>query len=66
MRLTYDRSTDTLHFCLRTESEVFTSDETCPGVILDYDEDGSLVGFELLDASQYVSDPEHLDFDVAM
>lgn len=38
------------------------SDEEKPGVILDFDAAGDVVGFEILDASRRVTDPAHVEF----
>ena len=61
MKVTYDPDTDTLTVVLR-EAAIAESDEERPGVILDFDEDGELLGFEILDASERVSDPRHIEF----
>lgn len=50
MKVTYDPTSDILRI-LFNEAPIAESDEDKPGVILDYGEDGSLVGMELLDAS---------------
>ena len=41
---------------------VAESDETRPGVILDYDEQGNLLSIEVLDASQRVAEPRKVTF----
>ena len=41
MKATYDARTDTLSIILRSDAAVAESDEDKPGVILDYDEDGT-------------------------
>ncbi len=61
MRVTYDARTDTLTIILR-ETPVSESDEDKPGVILDYDADGNLVGLEILDASRRVSEPRSIQY----
>ncbi|MFN8508613.1 MAG: DUF2283 domain-containing protein [Dehalococcoidia bacterium] len=61
MKITYDPRTDTLTVVLK-DSPVSESDEDRPGVILDFDADGDVVEFEILDASQRVTDPEHVEF----
>jgi YD repeat-containing protein len=56
MKVTYDPEVDVLHILLR-DSPVEESDEDKPGVILDYDKEGNIVGIEILDASKRVEDP---------
>ncbi len=64
MKVIYDRETDTLTVIF-TETPVAESDEDKPGVILDYDANGSLVSLEILDASQRVSVPGRMDYQVS-
>jgi uncharacterized protein YuzE len=61
MKITYDSHTDSLRVLLK-DAPVAESDEEKPGVILDFDEAGDVVGFEILDASQRVTDSRHVDF----
>lgn len=63
MRITYDPETDTLAVHL-SESPVADSDEPRPGVILDYDDAGHLVGVELLDASRQMPIPAAVEVEV--
>lgn len=44
---------------------VAESDQHKPGVILDYDASGNLVGIEILDASQRVAEARTMQFQVA-
>ena len=64
MKATYDAKTDilTIEF---SPTPVAESDEDKPGVILDYDVAGNLVGLELLDASKRVADTRTMQFQVA-
>jgi uncharacterized protein YuzE len=62
MKVTYDPKTDTLSMILRDDMPVAESDEDKPGVILDYDEAGNLIGLEILDASKRVTDTHRLEF----
>jgi uncharacterized protein YuzE len=64
MKTTYDPRTDTLVIELRP-GPVAESDEDKPGVILDYDADGNLVGLEILDASTRIPDTRSMAFEVA-
>lgn len=36
------------------DAQIVESDEVAPGVILDYDKDGNVVGVEVLDASKQI------------
>ena len=64
MKIIYDPRSDTLTVELKS-GPVAESDEGKPGVILDYDAEGNLVGIEILDASRRVSEPRRVDFQVA-
>jgi uncharacterized protein YuzE len=50
MRLKIDRENDTLYFRL-DESAIVESEEVQPGVILDFDADGRVIGVEMLTLS---------------
>ena len=58
MRLKVDKENDALYFRL-DESPIIESEEVQPGVILDFNEDGRVVGIEILDLSTR-TDPEQL------
>ena len=64
MKAKYDAKTEsiTIEF---SSAPVAESDEGKPGVILDYDAAGNLVGLELLDASTRVSEARTMQFQVA-
>ncbi len=61
MKITYDAQVDVLRLVFR-DAPVAESDEDKPGVILDYDADGNIVGLEILDASKCVEDPRAIDY----
>lgn len=63
MKALYDPKSDTLTLTLN-EAQVAESDERSPGVILDYDAAGNLVGIEVLDASLRVSEARRMEFQV--
>jgi uncharacterized protein YuzE len=54
MRLRIDQRNDALYFRL-DDSEIVESEEVQPGVILDYDANGNVIGIEMLDLSKRVS-----------
>ena len=64
MKVTYDPEVDVLRIVFRN-SPVEESDEDKPGVILDYDKDGNIVGLEVLDASKRIENPRSVEYAVA-
>ncbi len=65
MKITYDPEVDVLRILLST-AEVEESDEDKPGIILDYDRDGNLIGIEILDASKRMEKPHELEYGVSI
>jgi uncharacterized protein YuzE len=65
MKVQYHRKTYALSIILKENASVYESDEDKPGVILDYDKDGNLISFEILDASKHVTDTHNVDFQLA-
>lgn len=65
MKIVYDAETDTLTVQLK-DVAVAESDEDKPGVIIDFDADGDIVSFEVLDASRRVTDPRRIEFSAAL
>jgi len=63
MKVTYDTHADTLRIIL-TDTAIGESDEDKPGVILDYDAAGNVVGMEILDASQRMEIPDAVEYAV--
>jgi len=64
VKVTYDSDVDVLRILL-SNALLEESDEHKPGVILDYDKDGNIVGLEILDASKRVSNPRSVEYAVA-
>lgn len=54
MRIEYDREADAVYIYLQ-EKEVFRTIEISPGVNVDLDDQGRLIGIEILDATQHYS-----------
>jgi len=63
MRADYDRQVDVLTVVF-SDALLEESDEARPGVILDYDAAGNVVGMEILDASLRITDPAAMEFAV--
>lgn len=63
MRVTYDQEVDSLRILLSDE-DIEESDEEKPGVIIDYDRQGNVVGLEVLDASTRIANPRALEYAV--
>ena len=55
MKTRYDPDADALYMRL-AEGQVAESDEVRPGIVLDLDAEGRVVGIEILDASQHLAD----------
>lgn len=64
MKLKYDKETDILYICFNKE-KVKESDESKPGIIIDYSAKGSIVGIEIIDASKKMVNPTKLEYEVA-
>jgi uncharacterized protein YuzE len=64
MKVVYDPETDIVRV-LFSNASVDESDEDKPGIILDYDKDGNIVGLEILDASKRMENPRSLEYAVA-
>ena len=64
MKITYDPEVDILRI-LFSNAPIEESDEGKPGVILDYDKDGNIVGLEILDASKRMENPRSIAYAVA-
>jgi uncharacterized protein YuzE len=64
MKITYDPDVDVLRI-LFSNTPIEESDEDKPGVILDYDKDGNVVGLEILDASKRMENPRAIEYTVA-
>lgn len=54
MKLHYDAATDSLYIDLADRPSV-DSEEVADGIVLDFDDDGQVVGIDIEDASQRVN-----------
>ena len=64
MKVKYDQEVDVLTIEF-SAAPVDESDEDKPGIILDYDKDGNIVGIEILNASKRMENPRALEYAVA-
>lgn len=64
MKITYDPEVDVIRIVF-SNAPIEESDEEKPGVILDYDKDGNVVGMEILDASRRIENPRAVEYAVA-
>ena len=56
MKLEYDPAADALYVRLN-EQPIIESEQIKPGIVLDYDEAGNVVGIEVLSASKHDTAP---------
>jgi len=63
MKVTYDPEVDVLRIIFNS-SEIEESDEDKPGVVIDYDKRGNVVGMEILNASQRIENPQGVEYAV--
>ena len=63
MKVDYDKQVDILSVVF-SDVPVEESDEVRPGVILDFDAEGRVVGMEILDASRRMDNPAAVEFAV--
>jgi uncharacterized protein YuzE len=64
MLIRYDKEVDVVYIQF-SEKKVSESDEDKPGIILDYDADGNIVGIEVLEASKKMIQPNGVIYEVA-
>jgi uncharacterized protein YuzE len=65
MKIVYDRDVDILRIRF-TAASIEESDEEKPGLILDYDAAGNIVGMEILRASKRIEHPQTVEYSVAL
>lgn len=64
MLIRYDKEVDVVYIQF-SEKKVTESDEDKPGIILDYDDEGNVVGIEVLEASKKMGQPNSIIYEVA-
>ena len=63
MRIIFDPETNTLNLIFR-EEKIAESDEIKEGIIIDYSKDGKIVSMEILDASEQISEPQGILYEL--
>ncbi len=63
MKITYDPEVDVMRIIF-SSAPIEESDEEKPGVILDFDKSGNVVGMEILDASKRMENPRAVEYAV--
>jgi len=64
MKIIYDAEVDVLRITF-SNAPIEESDEEKPGIILDFDKSGNVVGMEVLDASKRMENPRAVEYAVA-
>lgn len=64
MKITYDPEVDVMRIVF-SSAPIEESDEEKPGIILDFDKSGNIVGMEILDASKRMENPRIVEYAVA-
>lgn len=65
MKVFYDPEVDIVRIIF-SDAAISESDEDKPGVIIDYDVDGNIVGMEIIEASRRVEKPGSIEFEIAV
>ena len=64
MKVKYDKDVDVLYITF-SDRPVKESDEDKRNVIIDYAENGDVVGIEILNASKQLTNPTKVEYEVA-
>ena len=64
MKIKYNREVDILYIHLMDET-IEDSDEAQPGLAIDYDAAGIVVGFEIMNASKKMARPASVELEIA-
>lgn len=64
MKIKYDKENDIVVIVF-SENAIADSDESKPGLIFDYSDDGSIVSIEVMNASKQMTFPFKVEYEVA-
>ncbi|MEL6469173.1 MAG: DUF2283 domain-containing protein [Cyanobacteria bacterium J06614_10] len=65
MKVTYDPDLDILQFAFK-QVLIEETTQIAPGLVLDYDEDGRVIGLELRQASKKIENPYEITYQVGI
>ena len=65
MKIIYNQQLDIIRILFNESSSVEESDEDKPGIIIDYDKAGNVIGLEIMDASKRVTNPNQMQYEIA-
>ncbi|MCR9084559.1 MAG: DUF2283 domain-containing protein [Cyclobacteriaceae bacterium] len=63
MKVVYKKEVDVLMIQI-AEGKVAESEESKPGVIIDYDQEGNILRIEILNASKHSDSPHFIDYEL--
>ena len=63
MKVIFDPQTDTMSLIFRKD-DIVDSDEVREGIIIDYNKDGKIVSMEILDASEQITEPDGILYEL--
>ncbi|NJM28487.1 MAG: DUF2283 domain-containing protein [Pseudanabaena sp. RU_4_16] len=64
MKIKYDPEVDVIQITLK-DAVIEESGEEIPGIILDFDSDGNVVGIEILQASKRTDNPQAIEYTIS-
>ena len=64
MVIRYNKEADAIYIRF-SDANVAESDEEKPGIVIDYDESGNIIGIEVLKASEKTNQPNGIIYEVA-
>ncbi|QCS50191.1 DUF2283 domain-containing protein [Picosynechococcus sp. PCC 11901] len=63
MKVKYDLEVDVLRITFK-DVDIEESGEENPGIILDYDQKGQVIGIEILQASKRIDNPQAIEYQI--
>ncbi len=63
MKIKYDKEANAVYIAFNT-NKIVDTEEGEPGVIVDYDSVGAIVGIEILNASELITDLGNVEYEI--